>query len=122
MTWTYREHNGALLNPKGEQITKGYSGHELGKNNPDMADVVGVGPVPIGLWKIGEPHTSPNTGPYTMNLDPLPGTDTHGRSAFRIHGDSISNPGSASHGCVILIRTVRELIWNSGDHELEVTA
>ena len=39
-----------------------------------------------------------------------------------MHGDSKEHPGCASHRCVILPRTVREQVWNSGDRELEVIA
>lgn len=38
-----------------------------------------------------------------------------------IHGDSIARPGTASEGCVILDRSMREQIWSGGDHTLEVT-
>jgi hypothetical protein len=48
------------------------------------------------------------------------GTETFGRSEFRIHGDSIAHPGMASHGCIILPRAVRDAIWRSGDRALEV--
>lgn len=44
-----------------------------------------------------------------------------GRSGFLIHGDSIAHTGQASHGCIILPRSVREQIAASGDDELEVT-
>ena len=65
-------------------------------------------------------ETGASTGPFTLVLAPAPGTETHGRSAFRIHGDSIRLPGTASHGCIILPRPVREAIWASGDRDLEV--
>ncbi|HYE46677.1 MAG TPA: hypothetical protein VEA44_12995, partial [Caulobacter sp.] len=54
--------------------------------------------------------------------EPVP-DDVHeatGRSAFRIHGDSVRAPGTASKGCIILPRAVREAIWRSGDRDLEV--
>jgi hypothetical protein len=51
---------------------------------------------------------------------PDPGTETFGRGEFRIHGDSIAHPGTASHGCIILPRAVRDAIWRSGDRALEV--
>jgi len=57
-----------------------------------------------------------------LKLNPAPSTDTHGRGGFLMHGDSKEHPGSASHGCVILPRAVREEVWNSGDRELEVVA
>jgi hypothetical protein len=43
-----------------------------------------------------------------------------GRSGFLIHGDSIIRPGTASRGCIILAREIREQIAASGDADLEV--
>lgn len=122
MTFKWDQAAGTMTNATGEVIGHGYAGHEWGKNNPSAEAAPDIGPVPVGLWKIGTPYENPKTGPFTMNLDPEPGTDTLGRSAFRIHGDSIANPGEASHGCIILPRNVREAIWNSGDRDLQVIA
>ncbi len=106
-------------------VANGYSGRDWAKNNPAAEGKVGMGPIPRGKWKIGAPYNSKNTGPYTLTLTAIDGNndDTHqptGRGAFRIHGDSVRAPGTASHGCIILPPAVRELIWNSSDHELEV--
>ena len=117
--WIWDQSAGTMSR-NGKVVATGYAGHDYGKNNPKAQDVKGIGPVPRGRWSIGAPRTSPNTGPYTMSLTPMQGTDPLGRSAFRIHGDSISAPGTASHGCIILPRAVRQAIWNSGDHILEV--
>lgn len=61
-------------------------------------------------------------GPFAIPLIPDPSNEMYGRGDFYCHGDSIENPGCASEGCVILPRTVRETIWNSTDHELQVVA
>jgi hypothetical protein len=53
-----------------------------------------------------------------MNLDPVDGTNTFGRSLFRIHGDNARH--DASEGCIILGPSIRKLIAASGDHDLEV--
>lgn len=119
MTHKYDQSSGVWTFPDGKTAT-GYSGNGRGKNNPSMQAVVAVGPIPRGKWQIQPPYNSANVGPYALILDPLPGTDTKGRSAFRIHGDSIKNPGTASHGCIILPRVIRERIWASGDRVLEV--
>lgn len=119
--WTYDQSAGVMS--RGGKSYAGYSGNGRGKNNPAMQAARGVGPIPAGRWRIvGPPYTSGNTGPYTMVLQPEVGTQTFGRSEFRIHGDSIKAPGTASHGCIILPRAVREAIWGSGDRELEVVA
>lgn len=98
----------------------GYSGFGAGKNNPAMQAVADTGPIPVGQWEIGPPHDTPSHGPYVMALTPSAGTNTFGRSGFLIHGDSIAAPGTASHGCIILGRALREKIWQSGDHQIQV--
>jgi hypothetical protein len=45
------------------------------------------------------------------------GHNARGRTLFRIHGDSVKQPGEASSGCIILGRTLREAI-NSGKIKL----
>jgi len=81
-----------------------YSGTGPGRNNPDMQDVPNVGPIPQGPWQVGPPYNSPNTGPSTIPLTPLPGnqcSDTpRDCSSFRIHGNNSSN--DASTGCIVL--------------------
>ena len=118
--WTYRQGDGALSHD-GEVIAHGYSGHGVGLNNPADEAIPGVGPIPHGRYTFGPPHLSNHVGPYAMVLTPCAGTDTHGRSAFLCHGDNASVNRSASHGCVILMRPTRQAIWQSGDHQLEVT-
>jgi hypothetical protein len=117
--WTWDQSAG-LLSRAGKSW-RGYSGARNGKNNPSMQAAQGVGPdSPRPLDDRRREKDSPNTGPCTLVLVPDAGTDTCGRSEFRIHGDSIANPGTASHGCIILPRAVRDLIWASGDRALEV--
>lgn len=118
--WTYAQKSGALLQD-GRRVATGYSGFDEGKNNPSMQAVVNMGPIPQGDWTIvGPPVNTAGHGPYVLRLDPAPTTDTFTRSGFLMHGDSIESPGCASHGCIIMPRTIRELVWNSGDTELEV--
>jgi hypothetical protein len=120
--WTYAQTTGDLQQD-GKHISTGYSGANEGKNNPAMENVPNIGPIPRGDWTItGPPVDSKDHGPYVLELNPAPATDTHGRSSFLMHGDSKEHPGSASHGCVILPRAVREEVWNSGDRDLEVVA
>lgn len=120
--WRWDQSAGELTQD-GKFVGRGYSGAGIGKNNPDLETKVAVGPIPCGAWRICAPSNRPQTvGPYAMALDPLGHTETFGRSAFMIHGDSVKKPGTASHGCIILPRNIRELIWTSGDHSLEVVA
>lgn len=126
--WKWDQSAGELTRD-GQFISRGYSGAGRGKNNPSLERVRGTGPIPAGRWLIvGPPYNSANVGPYVLKLfaadEPLP-DDAHeatGRSAFRCHGDSIKAPGTASKGCIILPRRVRERIWASGDRELLVVA
>jgi hypothetical protein len=125
--WIWEQSSGTLWR-NGVLISRGYSGKERGKNNPSLQGLAGIGPIPRGQWKIVRRYDSPNVGPYTLELranDKTPNNDVHdetGRSAFRIHGDSIKRPGTASKGCIILPRQIREKIWSSGDRDLKVIA
>lgn len=119
MTWTYSQASGNLSHD-GELVATGYSGAGEGKNNPAMQEVHNVGPIPVGSYTIEEPINTKTHGPYAMHLIPGAENEMFGRSAFLIHGDSVVRPGTASEGCVILPRPIREQIWNSGDRVLEV--
>ncbi|HKH99723.1 MAG TPA: tlde1 domain-containing protein [Candidatus Sulfotelmatobacter sp.] len=118
--WTYAQKTGELLQD-GKHVATGYSGFDDGKNNPSMEAVPNCGPIPHGEWTItGPPVNTRDHGPYVLRLEPSPQTRTFGRSGFLMHGDSKESPGCASHGCIILPRTAREQVWNSGDRNLEV--
>lgn len=120
--WTYCQRTGEL-HQDGKHVGTGYSGAGEGKNNPSLEHVANVGPVPCGNWIIaGPPLDTHEHGPYVLRLNPEPNTETHGRSGFLIHGDSKRSPGTASQGCIILPRVLREQMWESGDRELEVIA
>jgi len=110
-TRTGEFHKGSVI--KG----KGYSGFGVGKNNPAMEGVQGVGPIPRGRYHIGPSYDDPHLGPIVMHLDPV-GHDALGRTLFRIHGDN--STGTASHGCIILNRALRDEISHSEDRNLWV--
>src|SRR6185503_20515036 len=117
----YEIATGTWFAPSGEPLGHGYSGHPPdGRNNPGMCDVPNVGPIPPGQYTILFPRTTVQHGPYVLPLVPAPDNQMHGRSGFLVHGDSIQAPGTASQGCIILPRNVREAIWGSGDKILEV--
>lgn len=119
--WQWDQSEGELSHD-GAHISNGYSGRDRGLNNPNMQAAVGVGPIPRGMWRIVSVGDSPNTGRFTIRLEPEQGTETEGRSAFRIHGDNSRLNHTASHGCIILPRVVRDKIWNSGDRSLRVVS
>jgi hypothetical protein len=120
--WDYEQISGKLLADNGDIVAIGYSGHGDGKNNPDMEHVADVGPIPVGIYTIETPRDTDSHGPYVLPLTPSPANTMFGRSGFLIHGDAVHAPGTASEGCVILAHTVREQIWESGDHRLNVVS
>lgn len=118
--WTYAQQSGEL-EQDGRPVATGYSGAKEGKNNPDLEKIPNVGPIPCGRWTItGPPVDTHDHGPYVLRLEPEAETQTHARAGFLIHGDSKASPGTASHGCIILPRAIREQVWQSGDRELLV--
>ncbi|AHG20738.1 hypothetical protein Z042_14845 [Chania multitudinisentens RB-25] len=117
MAWVYRQNTGELYH-NGRLVTRGYSGKGQHKNNPASQSVRGLGPIPRGQYTIGS-YTS-SKGPMTIILEPSRANHMYGRDAFRIHGDSLRDPGNASEGCIILGPNVRRDIINSTDRELVV--
>jgi len=91
MTWRWDQSAGALTH-NGEFIADGYPGRDWGKNNPRAETTAGIGPIPVGRWKIGAPYDSQSVRAFyaVAKLDPIdarPGDDTDqrtGRGAFRI--------------------------------------
>jgi len=118
--WTFQQLTGNLISKSGNTVGQGYSGFGTGKNNPGLQTVPNVGPIPEGFYNIEAPVDTKDHGPYVLRLEPFAENQMFGRNGFLIHGDSKEHPGTASHGCIILPRVLRELIWNSDDHQLEV--
>lgn len=126
MSWLYNQMTGSLYHstdsPDGRKVKsypKGYSGYREGKNNPELADIKNLGPIPEGTYFMKDPRDSKNTGPFVIDLVPTDHT-AQGRTDFQLHGDSITKPGEASRGCVVLPRWVRKTIADSGDREFKV--
>lgn len=78
------------------------------RNDPRATHMAAKGPLPAGYYTIGPAHTSPHTGPLTMDLEPFPENAMFGRSLFRLHGDNAEH--DASDGCIIAMRPYRILI------------
>jgi hypothetical protein len=120
----YEQLTGKLLNAGDAVIGIGYSGSPAGKNDPSKEGVESVGPIPCGNYTVkGPPFDSPKHGPYVLHL--VPDDDTRafitslGRDpdTFLMHGDKVGAPGTASEGCVIMSRGVRESVW--GDNAVD---
>ena len=119
--WSYSQTRGILARD-GKLFGTGYSGFGTGLNDPGSEAVPDVGPIPRGKWKIVRwDETHADKGPIVGVLEPV-GHDAHGRSGFLIHGDNQDMDHTASHGCIILSRVLREDMRRSGDEDLEVTA
>lgn len=124
VSWTYYQKSGELFH--GDIcVGIGYAGKYGGKNNPAMQNVKFTGPLPCGIYRIGDSYNHPRLGPITMDLEPDAANEMFGRDLMRIHGDSIESPGFASDGCIVQGHDVRVLIAQAvkaGDRMLEVKA
>ncbi len=115
----YSQSTGHWWDDRGELLSTGYSGFDHGKNEPKQQAIRNLGPIPRGLWVIGQPYDSNSVGKFALPLTPS-GHNAFGRTSFLIHGDSIKAPGTASHGCIILALGIRELIHTQNDRILKV--
>lgn len=121
MHWRWKQSTGELFafgSPQVGAIATGYAGAGSARNNPDYQCVEDLGPIPRGWYEIGAERDSP--APVTLPLTPDAGNDMCGRSGFLIHADSVARPGWASQGCIILGKSAREKIRDSGATRLEV--
>lgn len=117
MPWIYNQFTGELFH-NDKFVGKGYSGKGEHKNQPASESIKNWGPIPKGTYIIGGYNN--NKGPMTIILNPAINNVMYGRNAFRIHGDSISSPGNASEGCIILGPHIRINIIHSSDRVLTV--
>jgi hypothetical protein len=124
MAWTYEQSTGYLITPDGQKLLPpGYAGKGEGKNSPAMQSVPDVGPIPCGFYTAVELiEDDPKTGLYSIVLAPDATNQMFGREGFRIHGDSLSDPGNASEGCPVQAHQNRVKFWTSDDHRLAVIA
>lgn len=122
VNFTWSQSYGDISDPGGEVWGSGYSGFGAGKNNPAMQNIHNVGPIPQGWYTIGDPYNSEKLGPFVMDLIQDPENEMFDRDEFRMHGDSISHPGSASEGCIVLDPVTRHKVAASGIKRLQVIA
>ncbi len=118
--WIY--HQAGLLYHYDVKVGEGYSGAGPDKNQPASQGLKNKGPIPAGFYAIGPPHKTDTHGDHVLALTPWKQNTMFNRDAFLIHGDSIAEPGTASQGCIILSRVLREQISASGDPVLAVLA
>lgn len=131
LAWLYQQSSGKLFAP--ESLTSygapdkswniraiGYSGHEAGLNNSALQNVVEVGPIPKGCYQISRSFDHPKLGPVVMRLSPYKDTNTFGRNGFCIHGDNMDMNHTASEGCIIFNRVVRQFLSSGVSRLLQV--
>lgn len=106
-SFTFQISTGRLTNRAGDLVTDAaFAGHGAGLNNVAWQAVKGVGPLPVGTYKIGTIRDGGRLGPAAMPLSQLSGA-SNGRSGFWIHGASATHRALSSDGCLILERSVR---------------
>ena len=125
--WTYQQSSGKLTAPDGTIEGIGYAGGNCGKNpegvnNCEMETASCVGPLPVGMYTFGVPQDNPKLGPFAIPLQPDQSNVMYGRGGFFCHGDTSAMNHSASEGCIIMARSIRESMWASSDHDLQVVA
>lgn len=106
----YDSAKGIIWYRDGDQTTRlgrGYSGHPPYTNQPAAEALVAQGPIPRGRYRVHSPIDHVRLGRLVYFLEPKPGTQMHRRSGFFIHGDNKFGNLTASHGCIILPRSVR---------------
>lgn len=124
MAWEYKQSTGEMTHD-GQTFATGYSGHGDGVNNPADEAIPNIGPVPVGVYTIGEAFTHPHAGPICMRLTPAAGDEEFGRAGFMIHGDNAAANHTASEGCIILPHDARIALSEAvaaGDNQLTVIA
>jgi hypothetical protein len=117
MPWSYSQSAGSLSLNGTLVASDGYSGAGAGRNNGAMEGVRNVGPIPRGAYRIGPPYNTTTHGPHVMALTAV-GHNALGRSAFLMHGDNRTH--TASQGCIIFPRSVRNTVSASSDKTLNV--
>ena len=120
--WIYVQRTGFLYRHTTEPenyVDRGYAGQGAGWNNPNFECIQDIGPIPVGGYMIG-PIDNAGPSPESLFLTPDLMNQMCGRSRFWMHGDSITNPGNASKGCIIMKLATRRAIAQSRDTVLRV--
>lgn len=133
LDWIYQQSTGRLYYQPPDSLgggppapigSPGYSGHDYGLNNPGLEIITSAGPIPQGGYTIGpEQLNVTRTGlklPSSMRLTPNADNWMYGRGGFLIHGDNSKGDRSASEGCIVLTKNIRDRIGRSEDNVLRV--
>lgn len=134
--WTWETISGKVYNGASILEGIGYSGGACGArrdavNNPADYGIVGVGPLPAGLYSHGVLiPLHPRLGENVIPLVPDDATRAKiialGRdpNSFYWHGDDVNKPGqrAASDGCLVSSPDVRLEWYRGNDPYLQVVA
>jgi hypothetical protein len=118
MNWKFVIKTGHVYDPLGNKVWTGYAGGNEGKNpegvnNPLAVTQSKIGPLPPGFYTMEEPVLQSHLGPFAIPLTPDATNVMFGRRGFYCHGDHTNPPArSASEGCIIALRAVRNDMWN----------
>jgi len=108
--WLYVQSTGELYRPDGSWCATCYSGRGDGLNKPEFQNVKDEGPIPVGLYGIG--NVDSEKGDLTIHLVPHPENDMQGRSGFLMHGDNHLMNHTGSEGCIVAPRLARIEVAN----------
>lgn len=89
-------------------LGRGYSGHPPYVNDPDAQALKARGPIPRGRYRVSSPWDHVRLGPVVFFLEPVDPKQMMGRSGFLIHGDNKYGNRTASFGCIVISRKVRD--------------
>ncbi len=108
----YHQASGLIATPEGQFVSIGWSGHGIGKNDPEFQSEKSFGPLPQGVYRVGaweEQH--PGLGPMVAHLEQIEGNN-YGRDGFYFHGPAQdpSHYGNESKGCIVVPRPGREKV------------
>ena len=112
MNLNYDQVTGHISKDDGEVIATGWAGNGEGKNNPALQAERNVGPLPQGLYQVGEWEYEHNgLGHDVVALLQVEG-ETFDRSGFFIHGPSVNleHYGQESKGCIVVPRDGRLVV------------
>ena len=111
----------------GSLLFTGYAGgnkgrNPEGRNNPALQNERMIGPLPCGIYSVGDPYDDAKTGSHTMSLTPDPENEMFGRSEFKCHGDNPAQNHSASEGCIVKSPAQVRCLILKGERRLRVVA
>ena len=118
----YSQSSGVMTRD-GVELAHGWAGNHEGRNNPDAQSQHCIGPLPRGMYTL-QPWlpAHPHLGPITSYLKPDESNEMFGRDAFYIHGPSVdpAKYGQESKGCIVIPRSGRLDVRDSGETTLQV--